>query len=406
MTLSTLNLLIEDTCVLAVLAYLLARGQTLHGLISQNLLWRDRLRLGLTLGVLGLSEVVFPEARTPYVFHTLLVTFAALRSGVAVGAMASAVILGGFATREPPASLGLISAALGLCLCVGEAARGMDANRRSAWVGLLAGAAAQSGVLLVYRFASNPSSTLPAAFASKGTIFANGFGLFLFYWILQDAEARERAQRYRLEAEQAHALASAAQLAALRARIHPHFLFNALTSIAALCHLSVKDAERALISLSRLLRRSLEEAADAPVPLKTERDYLEAYLQVEQLRLGERLRVEWKIAPGAEAVRLPAFALQTLVENAILHGISPQLEGGTVWISAKPRRRDTLFAVQDNGAGLKREKTPALAGSGRPAHGLPIVEQQLILLYGRRHRLRLFSVPGRGTLAVFTIPLE
>lgn len=406
-TLVSLNTLIEDTCVLAVLAYLLARGETLQRLFSVPLGISQRLLLGVLLGALGTTEIIFPDARIPYVLHTLLVTFAVFRGGLLTGLISSLIIVCGFAFRENFPSLLTTMLALGVCLGAGMIARQIEGGLRSSLVALLCGAAAQAGVVIIYRFLLLPGASFSPLYTSGITIFANSFGLWLFHRILQDAQARADAERYRLEAERAHALATEAQLASLRARIHPHFLFNVLTSTAALCRISSESAEKTLINLSRLLRRSLDAPTDVPISVQTERESLQAYLEIEHLRLGERLKINWRVEADLNRVTLPAFALQTLVENAIQHGLAPSINGGTVTISIISRPRYTLFAVCDTGVGVEsgREKEWRLLPE-RPEHGLQIVAQQLILQYGRKSRLRLFSEAGRGTLVVFALPIE
>src|SRR5262249_13214476 len=104
-------------------------------------------------------------------------------------------------------------------------------------------------------------------------------------------------------------------------------------------------------------------------------------------------------------VLIPAFALQTLVENAVSHGIAPKMETGRIRIVVRARSRHTLIAVVDDGVGMSAQaRASTLAAEGRGAHGLQIAEQQLLLLYGRSARLHLQSRADVGTLAAFAIP--
>jgi two-component system LytT family sensor kinase len=236
--------------------------------------------------------------------------------------------------------------------------------------------------------------------------------------IVHDAQVRADGERFRVEAERSRALLAEAQLAALRARLHPHFLFNALTSIAALCRMAPEKAEAAVIQLGQITRRALEADARASIPLADEIEYVEEFVEIEKLRLGERLRVLWDVDRGsAAAVRLPPFVLQTLVENAIQHGIAPKIGPGTVTVTVRGGRRRVVVAVRDDGVGADRGAVSyrcggRLAGGGsvmggrgggRP-HGLEIVAEQLCLLYGHRARLRLFGRPDVGTCVVFSVP--
>ncbi len=126
---------------------------------------------------------------------------------------------------------------------------------------------------------------------------------------------------------------SEARFQALQARIRPHFLFNTLNTAAALVHDRPDTAEAALEDLADLFRASLGDERQI-VPLEQELELARHYLQIEQLRLGERLRVEWSIEAGCERVPLPLLTLQPLVENAVYHGIEPLPGGGTVTITA------------------------------------------------------------------------
>jgi len=132
---------------------------------------------------------------------------------------------------------------------------------------------------------------------------------------------------------------ASARIAALQARIRPHFLFNSMNTIAALIANRPDDAEIAIEDLSELFRASLgkknEEDSIELVSLDTEFHYVKLYLQIEQLRLGDRLTVEWDIQPVPATVRLPPLTLQPLFENAVYHGIEPLPDGGTIRVTCE-----------------------------------------------------------------------
>ena len=240
-------------------------------------------------------------------------------------------------------------------------------------------------------------------------VAANGLGALLLQMVLSDAEARQRSEWLRLEVERSRTRLVESQLAALQARVHPHFLFNALTSIAALCRIAPLKAEKAVVQLGQLMRRALESAPRSLTPLHDELDAVTGYLELESLRLGKRLCVEQDIAPECLGALVPPFALQTLVENAILHGIGPRLEPAVLRIRIVQRQRGTLVCVADSGMGMEPERLTharsawSAESGGRP-HGLQIANEQLVLLLGRSARLRLFSKQNQGTLAVFMVP--
>ena len=134
--------------------------------------------------------------------------------------------------------------------------------------------------------------------------------------------------------QQRMASEASARLEALQARIRPHFFFNCMNTIASLTRSDPRLAERAVEDLADLFRASLADAR-APVSIATEIDFVERYLNIERLRLGERLKVDWQVEPLLGAARLPLLSLQPIVENAIYHGIEPSRGGGTIVIALR-----------------------------------------------------------------------
>jgi two-component system sensor histidine kinase AlgZ len=137
-----------------------------------------------------------------------------------------------------------------------------------------------------------------------------------------------------------------ARLTALQARIHPHFLFNSMNTIASLISVNPERAEDAVLDLSELFRASLR-ADDRLIPLSAELDLCRRYLAIEQLRLGDRLSLDWQVAEGLDQQAIPPLTLQPLVENAIYHGIQPRPEGGTVRIEIYGKSAFVYLMVQN-----------------------------------------------------------
>lgn len=186
---------------------------------------------------------------------------------------------------------------------------------------------------------------------------------------------------------------AAAALQALQARINPHFLFNSMNTIAALVRKDPATAERAVEDLSDLFRAALgDERADAG--LAEELQVVRQYLAIEQLRLGERLQVQWHLAEDLPACRLPRLLLQPLFENAVLHGIAPRAEGGTIQVH-----------VTHTGGHLRLTLSNPLVPDADDAHGhghaLASVTRRLELYYGGRARLQTAREDG-----LFVIRLE
>jgi hypothetical protein len=167
-----------------------------------------------------------------------------------------------------------------------------------------------------------------------------------------------------------------AQLAALRAQIHPHFLFNALHTVGALIHQNPDRAERALDDLGRLLRYAVTPP-DEDVSLRQEWNFAQEYLAFESLRLGARLRLETTIDPEALKIRVPPFILQPLIENAVRHGVAESTIGGNVAIHIA-RTGSVVTVVIRNSVLPDVAASPGMAGSG-----LRRLQELLELAYGR-----------------------
>ncbi|MBX3586548.1 MAG: histidine kinase [Ramlibacter sp.] len=163
-----------------------------------------------------------------------------------------------------------------------------------------------------------------------------------------------------------------ARLTELQARIRPHFLFNTLNSAIALVRQDPARAESLLEDLSDLFRHALMDPGDA-VTLAEETALAERYLAIEQVRFGERLRVEWSLDPAAAGARLPPLLLQPLVENAVKHGVEPSASGAQVRISSQRRGSSVVIKVTNTVPG----------GQGQPGHGLALgnVQDRLRLLH-------------------------
>ena len=280
--------------------------------------------------------------------------------------------------------------------------------------GFLLGALAQGARLAVRCIIGMVWGLNPLPSTALLSVPANGLGLALLFLIISDAQVRADSEQHRIEiaqqraeAERAQALATEAQMSALRARVRPHFLFNALNAITELCCIAPERAEIACLNLSQLMRWTLNTSTATVVPLREELALTRAYIQIEQERLGERLRVIWETRSLCEEAMVIPFSLQILVENAINHGLGTKLEGGTVSITIRCSARRTLVAVSDDGVGMPPEACALVRRSDSAAnHGLQLSNQQLVLRYGIFARLRFFSRPGEGTLAIFAVPIE
>jgi signal transduction histidine kinase len=142
------------------------------------------------------------------------------------------------------------------------------------------------------------------------------------------------------------------RLDALRAQLHPHFLFNSLNAVATLVRRDPRLAEATLISLSELLRLALSQSERQEVPLREEMQFVQRYLEIQQTRFGDKLRVEQEIEPASLDCLVPTLLLQPLVENAIRHGIEPAENAGLVRLTARRQNGLLVLTVEDDGVGL------------------------------------------------------
>lgn len=224
-------------------------------------------------------------------------------------------------------------------------------------------------------------------------IYATVLGLS--YAVSYYVQYREREFR----ASQLENQLAQAQLQTLKMQLQPHFLFNTLNGIAGLVRDSKnKAAVEMLAGLSDLLRYTLESAGKQEVPLKEELEFLELYLDIQQMRFSDRMHVEMQIDPEAFDALVPNLILQPLVENAIRHGISQRAASGLVGVTAN-RVDDTLrIRIYDDGVGLGR-------ADGRvEGVGLSNTRARLAQLYGDRQRFSITERDGGGTEAELIIP--
>lgn len=197
-----------------------------------------------------------------------------------------------------------------------------------------------------------------------------------------------------------------AEIAFLRSQIKPHFLFNALNSIAALCRESPDKAEDVIIQLSQYLRGSFDfKTLDSLTTVKKERELLEAYLNIEKVRFGKRLNTRYEIDESIN-LSIPPLILQPLVENAVRHGLMACVNGGTVIISIQRDRGKAVFTIEDTGVGMEPSQVTRLLNQIPDGNGVGIwnINQRLRLIYGTELEIR--SQKGSGTVVSFQLPCE
>jgi LytS/YehU family sensor histidine kinase len=220
--------------------------------------------------------------------------------------------------------------------------------------------------------------------------------LIIFYWV----DAYRRWRERELAAARLAAQLTQARLQALQMQLHPHFLFNILQTIAALIRRDAEAAERMLARLGDLLRIVLDRGEQSMVPLSQELEFVRKYLEIEQIRFGERLHVDWEIAPEVLEAEVPTLILQPLVENAVKHGMAAQSKPGHLKIGAQRQRDQMLLWVQDDGPGLQRDRA-------RDGLGLSNIRERLANLYGSAGSLQIAGGESKGGLkAVIELPIH
>jgi len=218
-------------------------------------------------------------------------------------------------------------------------------------------------------------------------------------WARQSA-ARGRAQESRVAHIEAQRVR--AELEALRGRLDPHFLFNTLHSVTVLIQHDPVAAAQAVERLSALLRYVLDarQGGREEVLLADEVAFTDAYLALESLRFGERLRVVRDISDSALRQRVPSFVLQSLVENALKHSIAPRAGGGVVRLGGRVEGAQLVLQVSDDGPGpLDHDDTSGLGV------GLHALRQRIAVLYGDTARVDVRAVPGEGFGVSVYVPL-
>jgi two-component sensor histidine kinase len=237
------------------------------------------------------------------------------------------------------------------------------------------------------------------------------FNLAVYTVIVCAWHAWDYHRKYREREEQATELTARlaqAQLQALRMQIHPHFLFNTLNSISSLMLKDVNSANRMIVRLSELLRLTLEISNDQEVPLQQELELLRRYVEIEQIRFGDLLKVKMDVDPATLHANVPNLILQPLVENAIHHAIEPRAAGGQIELRCARNNGSLILQVSDNGQGNSSLKTHSAEASNhaREHIGLNNTRQRLQKLYGSHQSFELVENSTGGMTANIIIPFR
>jgi two-component system, LytTR family, sensor kinase len=255
--------------------------------------------------------------------------------------------------------------------------------------------------------------SIPFGWYAQLTPFSNRYFLLIlnftpsnvmFYWgivVIEHAlDYYRKLQERELRASQLEAQLAQSQLQVLKMQLHPHFLFNTLNAISALIRESPDEAEEMVSRLGDLLRMTLETAGVQEVSFKKELEFLNHYLDIEQTRFQDRLKVEMAIEPETLDGLVPSMILQPLVENSVRHGVAPRPEGGCIKIKAWRDNSLLRLEVADDGPGLS-DATPL-----KERVGLTNTRARVRNLYGDEHGLSLLNAAGGGLVVSLSIPFR
>ncbi len=209
---------------------------------------------------------------------------------------------------------------------------------------------------------------------------------------------------------QAHLLKDA-EIKALQAQVNPHFLFNAINTVSALCRTDPEKARELLQELATYFRSNLQGAREHFITLEQELQHIRAYLTLEQTRFPDKFEIVWLIDDNLQSVMIPPFTLQILIENACTHGFSKAKQRGKIAIRIQRKDEKVTITVEDNGLGIPKARLDKLGketifsenGTGT---ALLNMNQRLKGLYGKEGTLAIDSEEGAGTKVSFVVPYE
>lgn len=251
-------------------------------------------------------------------------------------------------------------------------------------------------------YAYNTFAMMPLDFLTYCGFFAVTFSVNYYY---EHHRRTEEAVQLHLQAAEMQSELTRAELTALRSQLHPHFIFNSFNALATLIRQGKNDeAVETIARLSALLRLAIDRTELAEITLEQELDYIRNYLAIEQMRFGDKLQVEFKVAPALLDALVPNIVLQPLVENAIKHGIALRTNPGILQVAVMAHGDRLRFEVFNDGP----DGAPALGPdpAARRGIGMANARRQLEKLYGVDYLLEILSPAANQTLVRLDVPLR
>jgi LytS/YehU family sensor histidine kinase len=237
--------------------------------------------------------------------------------------------------------------------------------------------------------ASNPRAWSPMLFT---LVSYNALTYLVVVVAIAALDTRDALRAREARENQLETQLALAQFHALRAQLHPHFLFNALNAISSLIHSDPARADRMLARVSELLRIAIDTAVKPEIPLADEVEFAKRYLEIERMRYGERLDVRLNVAAETTQALVPNMLLQPLIENAVRHGVAPHSAPGRVEVRTARVGNDLSIVVSDTGDGFDFDETAEPRDT--PGVGISTTRARLQTLYGTSQQLVFANVPG------------
>ncbi|HET7601280.1 MAG TPA: histidine kinase [Gemmatimonadales bacterium] len=226
-------------------------------------------------------------------------------------------------------------------------------------------------------------------------------GWFALIALLESARYARLHHAGELQAAELEARLARTKLQVLKMQLQPHFLFNTLNTTAELVHIDPRAADLLITRLGDFLRLSLDHAGHMVVPFRQEIDFIRAYVDIEQVRYGERLVVHWECEPDALDGGVPTLIWQPVLENAIRHGRNPSTGAAEIHLGGRVEGAELVLWIRDHGAGLPTGGRPP-----RESLGLRNTRERIAQLYGDAARFTLSDAEGGGALAMLRIPFQ
>jgi two-component system, LytTR family, sensor kinase len=393
-----MDTIFSDVCVLVTAAFVLTLVPGFRRPERSLLSRRDQGTALLVFLLLGVVEEMTASHAGSLNERIVAVCAAGLVAGPWVG-----LVVGGFVTWLAVARDGLPLVSIAFPMLLGGLAGGclfrwrpkLAQQPATGFCLTLGVSLLRSG--LVFAFLPGSRVTPPRLQDIGIAPVLQGLGTALILAIVEQVRDRDAQTR----------AAAMAEARALQARMNPHFLFNALNALAALSRVAPREVPPATGRLRQFLRSSFDQHERLLVPLDEELTVVRAYLDIESLRFGDRIKVEQTIDPGVLNALIPPFSLQPLVENAVQHGLNSSPRSGRLRIAVRRAGEWLEMSVSDDGQGVpSTEVEQVFFGERERVHALTLLRRRLQGLFGRSFYLDVRSDIGKGTVITVRIPLR